>query len=166
MDKNSMHGVRESRGFTLVDLMIVIAIISLLLSLAMPGYQDNTIRVKVSEGFGLSAGVKTLVAEACQADPSKPYASVVDLGYSSAISSKHVEWLDATNMFGLLDFGIGSCGTPVIGFRAVNTGADIEPIILLIGQQEGIRMVWTCILDPGDLRHVPANCRDSFPTIT
>ncbi len=60
---------RVSKGFTLIELMIVIAIIAILLALAIPAYQDYTIRTKVGEGISVAAGAKLAVAESCQSDP-------------------------------------------------------------------------------------------------
>jgi type IV pilus assembly protein PilA len=51
------------QGFTLIELMIVVAIIGILAAVALPAYQDYTIRAKVSEGLVLGAGLKVLVAD-------------------------------------------------------------------------------------------------------
>ncbi|MEX8513818.1 MAG: pilin, partial [Leptothrix ochracea] len=50
-------------GFTLIELMIVVAIIGILAAVALPAYQDYTVRAKVSEGLSLASGAKTAVAE-------------------------------------------------------------------------------------------------------
>ena len=51
------------KGFTLIELMIVVAIIGILAAIAMPAYQDYTVRAKVTEGLNLAAAAKLAVAE-------------------------------------------------------------------------------------------------------
>ena len=54
---------RQQNGFTLIELMVVIAIIGILASLAVPAYQDYSVRARVSEGLSLAGVAKTQVPE-------------------------------------------------------------------------------------------------------
>jgi len=55
--------MKKQKGFTLIELMIVVAIIGILAAIAIPAYQDYTIRAQVSEGLSLASGAKAAVAE-------------------------------------------------------------------------------------------------------
>jgi type IV pilus assembly protein PilA len=87
-----MNSKRMS-GFTLIELMIVVAIVGILAALAIPAYQDYVARAQVSEAFSLIDGQKTAVAEACQtngdctgSNPGSPAAAgkYVDLAAADA----------------------------------------------------------------------------------
>jgi type IV pilus assembly protein PilA len=72
------------KGFTLIELMIVVAIIGILAAVALPAYQDYTVRAKVTEGLTLAASAKTAVAE--NAANGAPFAS----GWTSPSATKNV----------------------------------------------------------------------------
>ena len=57
---------RTQQGFTLIELMIVVAIIGILAAIAVPAYQDYIARAQVSEAFAMADGVKVAIAEDCQ----------------------------------------------------------------------------------------------------
>jgi type IV pilus assembly protein PilA len=58
----------NQQGFTLIELMIVVAIIGILAAIALPAYQDYTIRSKVSEGVSISAPIRTAIGIRCSED--------------------------------------------------------------------------------------------------
>ena len=59
---------RIQKGFTLIELMIVVAIIGILAAIALPAYQDYTVRAKVSEAIIAGSSAKSLMSEAFQTD--------------------------------------------------------------------------------------------------
>src|SRR5690606_25423727 len=61
--KGAFRMRKMQQGFTLIELMIVVAIIGILAALAIPAYQDYTIRARVAEGVNLAAAARTAVAE-------------------------------------------------------------------------------------------------------
>jgi len=85
--------MRAQKGFTLIELMIVIAIIGVLASIAIPQYQDYVIRVKIAEGLSLADAAKTAVASTFQANSMFPIAGTnasYGLATSTSISGTYV----------------------------------------------------------------------------
>ena len=91
---------RAQAGFTLIELMIVVAIIGILAAIALPAYQDYIARSQVTEAFVLMDGQKTIVAEACNSNGNCQNSSPVSLAavgkYSNLISASSNGVLQAT----------------------------------------------------------------------
>ena len=84
------------KGFTLIELMIVVAIIGILAAVALPAYQDYTVRAKVTEGLSLAGSAKTAVSE--NAANAAPFAS----GWTAPAETKNVKSVEISESTGAI----------------------------------------------------------------
>jgi len=145
-----MQKHNKQQGFTLIELMIVIAIIGILAAVALPAYQDYTIRTKVSEGIGLSSAAKLAVVETAQANGI--LATAVTQAASGYTFTTATDYVPANGI---------SIASGVITVTSRATGALVQPSVTLSPTQAaaGDTVTWVCNLAAGLAKHVPANCR-------
>lgn len=137
------------KGFTLIELMIVVAIIGILAAVALPAYQDYTIRAKTSEVVLAASGGKTAVAEAYQTLGHMPL-NAVSAGFNAQVSPfvSTVNY-STTSASQAAIIAVASTKEPKISGSSVtlNGTADSAGVI-----------TWVCTASI-NAKYVPANCR-------
>ena len=137
------------QGFTLIELMIVIAIIGILAAIAIPAYQDYVVRSQVSEGLSLADGSKTAIAEFYSNTGHLPLSnSSAGLAAATSIQGNYVK--SVTNTSGLVAVLFNSTkANKAIQGKTLNLSA-----IPSAGSTK-----WTCKSTDIPNKYLPTNCR-------
>lgn len=138
---------RVQQGFTLIELMIVVAIIGILAAVALPQYQDYTIRTRVSESVTLADGQKTAVAEFYNANSRFP-ASNASAGIASAGS-----------IIGKYTNGVTVSGSGVITASVNSTNTGTGGNMVFVPTANGGSISWSCTTSTVAAKYRPSNCR-------
>jgi len=125
------------KGFTLIELMIVVAIIGILAAIAIPAYQDYTIRSQITEGMNLAAPAKASVADVYANKGSFPANNTeAGIGDAATITGKYVLSVDV---------GTGGNGVITITYgKQANTKIVNRTVILTPGTSSNGDVAWIC----------------------
>src|SRR5690554_4160308 len=140
------------KGFTLIELMIVVAIIGILAAVALPAYQDYTIRAQVSEGLSLGSGARVAMTEFHQQRGDWPTTNAsAGLAAAASISGKYVSEVNVTTP-GVI--------TVVFGGPDAHTNISGDSL-LLSASSTGGSVDWVCKSAPGGIeaKYLPSSCR-------
>jgi len=143
----------QEKGFTLIELMMVIAILGILLSIAIPTYQYYSIRARMSEGIAALSGAKLAVSEFRLSEGSFPTSTTV-AGFSSP-NTKYV-----TNI--TVDDSILATPVLIAEMDETETQAPGDIDIVLVPSFSGNAVVWQCgYLGAQSARaqYLPSSCR-------
>ncbi|MBX9607897.1 MAG: pilin [Gammaproteobacteria bacterium] len=140
--------MQKQQGFTLIELMIVVAIIGILAAVAIPAYQDYTVRAKVTEGLSLASAGKTAVSEYFSANGTLPADNTgAGMAAPDEISGNSVKSVTVTTGIIVVAFS----GNPID-----NKELQLTP------NTTGGKVVWKC--EPGagqplEGKYLPSSCR-------
>ncbi len=144
-----------TKGFTLIELMIVVAIIGILAALAIPAYQDYTVRSKVSEAFSLVTAAKLAVTEGAADAGSLGDIDITKLGYIYDGASKYVQSIEIRNN-GVIHVTLSPRG--VGGSPSMNG----ETLVFTPTEANDGKLIWSCSVSGADkFKYVPSSCRSS-----
>lgn len=142
----------KKQGFTLIELMIVIAIIAILMSFAIPAYRDYTVRAKVGEGLAVSSALKTYLSEqwVASADLTTFNSGSNGIPVANAVTGANVSQVEVAA--GVIEVTFANDST-IAGQTLI-----LEPLLPGAAGNAGSSLMWRCTSLLNN-RYLPVDCR-------
>lgn len=161
---------KVQQGFTLIELMIVVAIIGILAAVALPAYQDYTIKAKVSEGILAASQCRTSVSEVYQTAPAGTTPGADGWGCESSVqSSKYVAEIQ-TSANGAIRVlfsdatDLGAAAETAITLWPRNSDDTADILVGDLPEQVGAFSCGPSATAPIDLKYLPGSCKNTGAT--
>ena len=145
--------MNNQKGFTLIELMIVVAIIGILAAVAIPAYQDYTVRARVSEGLTLASPAKLTVVENANAGSDK-----LNTGYTPPAKTANVDSIAVADTSGVITITYTSKAQGVVLTLTPTYGTEKTALEATKVPTDAIQ--WACTVNSeANQKYVPSECR-------
>ena len=141
---------KVQQGFTLIELMIVVAIIGILAAIAIPAYQDYTIRSKISEVMAIASSAKTSISEYYISQGIMP-ADTAEAGVNDATAQ--------STYVSAIAFTQTNTNVAQVSYTLANLGAPDGTTVVFQGTGSANGVQWVCDQGTAADKYLPANCR-------